>query len=265
MCRWAAWIGAPLFLDQIISRPDHSLIVQSQRAEECKTAINADGFGVAWYGEKQTPGLYRDVFPAWSDRNLRSIAEQVSSRLFLAHVRASTGSSISRDNCHPFVSGKWSFMHNGQIGGFDSFRKRADMGISDDLYAERKGTTDSEAIFMRALSIGLDRDPIGAMQQSIREMQELSAQHGTLPHMRASAAYSDGRNLYALRYSSDHIAPSLYYRKCAGEAGFMVVSEPLETSDAGWIAVPAGTICRFDAESVETFSFDVTPKVSKVA
>ncbi|MGB0497891.1 MAG: class II glutamine amidotransferase, partial [Rubricella sp.] len=135
MCRWAAWIGAPIFLDEIILKPAQSLVAQSHHAAECKTATNADGFGLAWYGERPEPGLYRDVYPAWSDPNLRSIAGQVRSGLFLAHVRASTGTATSRNNCHPFVHGRWSFMHNGQIGGFEGFRRRADMLIPDALYA----------------------------------------------------------------------------------------------------------------------------------
>ena len=73
MCRWAAWVGAPIFLEDIVSRPGHSLIHQSRAASECKTAINADGFGLAWYGERAEPGLFRDVYPAWSDPNLRSL------------------------------------------------------------------------------------------------------------------------------------------------------------------------------------------------
>ena len=265
MCRWAAWIGAPVYLDEIVSRPEHSLIVQSQRAEECKTAINADGFGVAWYGERNTPGQYRDVFPAWSDPNLRSLAEQVRSGLFLAHVRASTGSAISRDNCHPFVSGRWSFKHNGQVGGFDRFKRHADMKIADNLYTDRKGTTDSEAIFMQALSLGLDADPMGAMRQAIYDMQAMSKLRGTTPHMRASVAFSDGNQSFALRYSSDKIAPSLYYRQCPDRKGFMVVSEPLEASEDGWVKVNSGTICRFSAESVELFPFAAERRQTLVA
>ena len=68
MCRWAAYTGAPIFLEEIISRPGHSLIHQSHGATQCHSAINADGFGVAWYGQRPEPGLYRDVLPAWSDQ-----------------------------------------------------------------------------------------------------------------------------------------------------------------------------------------------------
>jgi hypothetical protein len=56
MCRWAAYTGAPIFLEEIISRPGHSLIHQSHCATQCHSAINADGFGIAWYGESQSRG-----------------------------------------------------------------------------------------------------------------------------------------------------------------------------------------------------------------
>ena len=79
MCRWAAYAGPPVFLEEMILSPAHSLIEQSQRASEAKTAINGDGFGLAWYGERKTPGLYRDILPAWADTNLRSLASQIRS------------------------------------------------------------------------------------------------------------------------------------------------------------------------------------------
>ncbi|WP_074963679.1 class II glutamine amidotransferase [Aliiroseovarius crassostreae] len=114
----------PIFLEEVVTRPGHSLIAQSQDATECKTATNGDGFGPAWYDARPEPGLYRDIYLAWSDPNLRAVCRQEQSGLFLAHVRASTGSAISRNNCHPFVHENWSFMHNGQFGGFEHFENR---------------------------------------------------------------------------------------------------------------------------------------------
>src|SRR3712207_2560831 len=103
MCRWAAYHGEPLFLDEIISAPAHSLIAQSLSATLAKTPTNGDGFGIAWYGERPEPGLYRDIMPAWADCNLKSLARQIRSSLFLAHVRAATYGATRRDNCHHFA------------------------------------------------------------------------------------------------------------------------------------------------------------------
>ncbi|MCA0273704.1 MAG: class II glutamine amidotransferase [Proteobacteria bacterium] len=254
MCRWAAYIGDPIFLEDIISRPGHSLIHQSHGATQCKSAINADGFGLAWYGEREEPGLFRDILPAWSDPNLRSLTAQVRSRLFLAHVRASTGSATSRNNCHPFVVGRWSFMHNGQIGGYDAFRRDADMLIPDALYPQRKGATDSEALFLLALAEGLETNAKAALERATARLEALSRQKGTAPHFRMTAAFSDGQRLYAVRYATDDLAPTLYHRWSDSRGGRAVVSEPLESGE-DWVAVPPASFCIFDGGEVQVERF----------
>jgi glutamine amidotransferase len=255
MCRWAAWQGAPLFLSEMIAAPDHSLIHQSREASKCKTAINADGFGLAWYDKRPTPGLYRDVYPAWSDPNLLALSHQVQAPLFMAHVRASTGTATSRNNCHPFVQGRWSFMHNGQVGGFDGFRRDADMMIDAGLYPHRKGATDSEALFLIACGLGLDTDPRAAMQDATAQLEALSRASGSAPHIRMTAALSDGQTLYAIRYASDDLAPTLFYRWCDDWQGWAVVSEPYDTRMAEWTEVPKGSFCRFTPTAVQIDAF----------
>jgi glutamine amidotransferase len=131
MCRWLAYTGRPLYLEDFLFKPENSLINQSLHARKAHTATNGDGFGVGWYGDRQEPGLFRDIRPAWNDENLRSIAEQIRTGHFFAHVRASTGTSISRANCHPFQHERWMFMHNGQIGGYGRIRRRVEALIDD--------------------------------------------------------------------------------------------------------------------------------------
>ena len=255
MCRWAAYTGQAIFLEDIVSRPGHSLIHQSHCATQCHTAINADGFGIAWYGERPEPGLYRDVMPAWSDPNLRSLTAQVKSHLFLAHVRASTGTATSRNNCHPFVHGRWSFMHNGQIGGYDAIRRDADMLIPDALYPSRKGATDSEALFLVAIAEGLDDDPRGALERAAARFIRLSRAKGAAPHLRLTAALSDGQRLYAVRYATDDRAPTLWHRWSDTRQGRAVVSEPLETDEGDWQEIPPATFCIFEGPQVEVQPF----------
>lgn len=256
MCRWAAWLGAPVFLSDILTTPGHGLIKQSRAATECKTAINGDGFGLAWYDKRTEPGLYRDVYPAWSDQNLHALAHQLQLRLFLAHVRASTGTATSRNNCHPFVHGRWSFMHNGQFGGFEHFRKSADMMIDDALYADRKGATDSEALFLVACGRLLDAAPQQALEQAVGRFERLAMQSGAAPYVRCAAALSDGETLYAIRYASDDLAPTVYYQWNDILKGWSVVSEPYESEMGGWIEVPKGSFCRFTATDVDITPFE---------
>ncbi len=151
MCRWLVYCGPPIHLDRLRFETGNSLIRQSLSARLGRTVTNGDGFGVGWYGGQRDPGQYRDTFPAWNDSNLRSLAEQIESRLFFAHVRASTGTATARFNCHPFRCGRWLFMHNGQIGGYPAVRQELDRRIPAGPYPHREGGTDSEAMGLRAL------------------------------------------------------------------------------------------------------------------
>lgn len=254
MCRWAAYRGTPIHLEDLVASPAHSLIKQSHCATQAKTATNGDGFGIAWYGARPEPGLYRDILPAWSDCNLKSLAHQIRSPLFLAHVRASTAGSTSRDNCHPFAHGRWSFMHNGQIGGFDRLRRPLEARLSDDLYRARSGTTDSELLFLLALEFGLDIDPPGAVALAIGAAIEAAIVAGLRPHVRFTAAFSDGAALYAVRYATDAAAPTLYASPMMGE-GHCLVSEPFNDDTAAWREIPAGSFVRVDAEGLSVRQF----------
>ena len=154
MCRWIAYRGETIPLEQYVTAPAHSLVVQSQRALESTASTNGDGFGMGWYGEHAEPGLYREVCPAWSDENLRYLCRHIRSHLYFAHVRASTGTPIMRPNCHPFACGRWMFMHNGLIGNWGRLRRKVESLVPDELYPLRIGTTDSEAAFLAIMGAG---------------------------------------------------------------------------------------------------------------
>ena len=106
MCRWLAYSGSPIRLEELLVKRDRSLIDQSLHSRLGATTTNGDGFGVGWYDDTGTPRLYRSVHPAWNDRNLRELAAGISSPLFLAHIRASTGTAIQETNAHPFRHGQ---------------------------------------------------------------------------------------------------------------------------------------------------------------
>ena len=240
MCRFLAYQGEPIPMDTLVSAPCHSLVHQSLHASEGKTETNGDGFGLGWYGERPDPGLYREVRPAWSDENLRSLAAQVRSRLFFAHVRASTGTATTRANCHPFSVGRMMFMHNGQVGEWAKVRRRVEALIPDALYDQRTGTTDSEAIFLAALARGLEQDPVGAVAGTLATVHGLMQEAGVTAPLRFTAALTDGASLWAFRWASDGRPATLYWRE--DTAGLVVVSEPIDDVVGGWNAVPVGGV-----------------------
>ncbi len=236
MCRFLAYAGPPIFLETLLIQPAGSLVAQSIAAREARTAVNGDGCGLGWYGEREEPGLYRGILPAWSDANLNSLCQQIRSSLFLAHVRAATSGEVSTANCHPFAYGRHLFMHNGQIPSYEALRRRVDALIPDDLYRHRKGTSDSEALFLAALGRGLGRDPARAFAAVIAEVSLLMAAGGVAREpLRFASVHSDGTVLHAFRWASDGTAPSLYWRE-EGE-GIVVASEPCGEA-AGWHQVP---------------------------
>ena len=96
MCRWVAYFGNPIHPEALLYDTPHSLVEQSRSDRLAGGQPNADGVGLGWYGERETPGLYRTVAPAWGDRNLHEIASQVRSPLFLAHIRAATGTPVEQ-------------------------------------------------------------------------------------------------------------------------------------------------------------------------
>ncbi|EFH11683.1 class II glutamine amidotransferase [Pseudoroseomonas cervicalis] len=240
MCRFLAYQGEPIFLSEMVCAPAHSLIHQSMHADEGKTATNGDGFGLGWYGEREEPGLYREIRPAWSDENLRSLCAQVRSRSFFAHVRASTGTSTTRANCHPFKHGRHLFMHNGQVGDYLRVKRRIESLIPDELYVHRQGTGDTEALFLAALADGLAEEPVAAMARTLGRALALMREAGSRQPLRFAAAHSDGEVLTCFRWSSDSHPPSLYYRQGCG--GVMVVSEPVDAREAGWQVIPPNAV-----------------------
>ena len=243
MCRIAAYTGPAIPLENIIVRPAHSLLSQSQHATEAKLAVNGDGFGIAWYGAGDQPGLYRDVLPAWADGNLTSLCRMVHSPLFIGHIRASTVGETSRANCHPFSNGRWSFCHNGQVPHFARIRRRLEAALPDDLFAARRGTTDSEMIFLTMLANGLDTDP----QAALRATLNLIGPAGDEGPVRLTVVFSDGQKLFAFRHASDGVCPTLYVSGVLDHGGRALASEPLCGQPDRWTAVPVDTLCTVSA------------------
>jgi glutamine amidotransferase len=51
MCRWLAYTGSPIRLEQALYSPANSLIDQSLHSRLGAEVTNGDGFGVGWYDD----------------------------------------------------------------------------------------------------------------------------------------------------------------------------------------------------------------------
>lgn len=257
MCRWLAYTGSPILVEDLLYRPEHSLIVQSMSSTMGAEATNGDGFGLGWYGDRPTPGVFRSTEPAWNDRNLHELASHITSPCVLAHIRASTGSPVQETNCHPFRRGKWLWMHNGMISGFHESKRDLAMAVDPSLYPDIEGSTDSEVFFYLALTFGLETDPIGAVSRAVGLIEEAGRRHGEMFPMQMTIATTNGEGFYAFRYSSEGRSRSLFHSadvhtlrkqypdnpmlQGVADDARMVVSEPLGSLQGAWLEVPEST------------------------
>ena len=168
MCRWLAYYGSPVLIEELLYKPQHSLIDQSLHSQLGAETTNGDGFGIGWYDDStDTPGVFRSTEPAWNDQNLRDLAGHISSPLFFAHIRAAIGSAVQQSNCHPFRHGRWLWMHNGFIDGFAAVKRDLVLAVDESLFPQIKGQADTEVLFYLALTFGLEDDPPDAVARAI--------------------------------------------------------------------------------------------------
>ncbi|HET8742310.1 MAG TPA: class II glutamine amidotransferase [Gaiella sp.] len=253
MCRWLAYSGTPIALEELLVKRDRSLIDQSLHSRLGATTTNGDGFGVGWYEDGETPRLYRSTHPAWNDRNLRELAAGIRSPLFMAHIRASTGTAIQETNTHPFRHGRWLWMHNGLVREFPTVKRELVLAVDASLYPSIEGTTDSEALFFLALTFGLEDDPIGAVERTVGLVEDVGRKHGVEHPVQMTIATSDGRSIWAFRYSSERDSRSLWFStrmdtlkamypesllQTLSDETRVIVSEPLGDLEGAWQEVP---------------------------
>src|SRR3954469_13349355 len=258
MCRWMAWSGQPVIIEELLFQPKHGLIDQSLHSRRGAETTNGDGFGLGWYGGGEGPGTYHSVAPAWGDRNLRELAAHVKSPLFLAHVRATTGTAIQETNCHPFRHGRWLMVHNGVLKDFHVMRRDLMLAVDPELFNDFQGSTDSEVLFRLALTFGLEEDPVEALEQAIGFVEMTAQRHGIENCVQASIGVSDGVRLWAFRYSTEGKSRTLFASTDATtlrglypeearvqlmrDEDRAVISEPCGELPGAWEEIPEATV-----------------------
>lgn len=258
MCRWNAYFGRPIAVEELLFKTQHGLIDQSLHARMGVETTNGDGFGLGWYGpDAGPPGRYRSVTPAWSDVNLRDLAAHVESPLFLAHIRATTGTPVQQTNCHPFRHGRWLFVHNGVINGFAEMRRELLVAVEPSLFDDVVGSTDSELLFYLALTYGLEQEPLAALERAVGRVEAAARDRGIDHAVQMTVGLSDGEHLWAVRYSTEGDSRTLFVSEEADalrklhpdnprlqrvtEEDRAVVSEPLGDLPGVWLEVPEST------------------------
>jgi predicted glutamine amidotransferase len=275
MCRFLGYLGEPLRLEDLLYSSSNSLIHQASEAMESKTRINADGFGIGWYNHEldPEPAVFKDVTPAWSNANLRSLSGKVASRCVLAHVRAAQRfDPVSRQNCHPFQYGCLLWMHNGDIPNRGRLHRRVTALASDDLVARIAGNTDSELAFVLFLSLlgdssergitgeELVRTLVATIHQVVAWYEEDREERPLVLNL----CVSNGKSVVAVRFAlNEPNVPTLHYsrasclvyhdgalrmRDIGTGIGCVVVASEKMSDDPQWVTLDNGQLVIVDEE-----------------
>jgi predicted glutamine amidotransferase len=280
MCRWLAYSGSPILLEKALYSPANSLIDQSLHSKLGAEATNGDGFGVGWYDDAPTPGVFRSIEPAWNDQNLRELSAHVSSGHFFAHLRAAIGSAVQQTNCHPFRYGRWLFMHNGYVAELATVKRDLVLAVDPSLYPNIAGQADTELLFYLALTFGLEHDPADAVARAIGYVESVGHDHGIQYPFQGTIATTDGERIWAFRYSSECKSRSLFVtgsvpvlRKLypdrevlheVSEDARLIVSEPIGNLPGAWNEVPESSWGVVGGGDDQIHTFKVKPPTKSV-
>lgn len=280
MCRLLAYKGPPVVLDELLYKPEHSLIKQSHHAVEMEEPLNGDGFGIGWYNRKvdPDPAVFTSVRPAWNNRNLQYMAPKLTSGCVFAHVRAANVGGVSAQNCHPFHHRNFLMMHNGGIRNFKAIRRQLLAKLSDPQFHAIRGQTDSEHMFALYLehlpdTSGMAKPGtlIDALRATVDDIIELKYAEGLNEDSRLNILITNGLQMVGCRLvtgsGSDPL--SLYYARggryeCrnnrytladnGGGQAVLLVSERLNEHAQAWETVPANHFFAIDKEGTIAFS-----------
>jgi predicted glutamine amidotransferase len=279
MCRLLAYKGAPIIMNKLLYEPKNSIIHQSFDAREIEEPLNGDGFGVGWYVQDiaPEPAVFVSMHPAWSNRNLKSLAPKIRSNCFFAHVRAASFGDISEANCHPFTYKNFLMMHNGSIEGFEHVKRPLRRQLSDETYTWVRGQTDSEHLFAlfldKMLAYGDDytmHDMADALQATVDDVEAMKRALKIKDGTYLNTVITDGRTMIGTRFvTTDEEPLTLYYSEGSryecdggvcrmikaepGEHAVLIVSEKLTSLRTDFKKVPANHMVLVDQESNVSF------------
>lgn len=242
MCRLIGYVGAPVRASRMVFGGEHSLFVQSWQPRELLSgSVNADGYGITWYAEdadgNPRPARIAESRPIWYDDELERTLAAIESPTVVAALRNGTpGIPVDRSGLLPLVFDRWTFALNGFVPDFRRAHMRALRAeLPDDLYAELRGTSDSETLFLlTVMELRGGATPAQALGRTARRVKERVGRAEAQMNM----VLSDGRSLAAVRSSTVLETNSLYVaeRPPFAAEGVVLASEAPDPG-ASWVPV----------------------------
>ena len=221
------------------------------------SAFHGDGWGMAWYDERQLH-VEKSPLRAMDEPAYNGLAHRRLGDLGLVHLRwATPGLPVEPRNTHPFRRGAVAMAHNGAIHPQD---RLGDL-LTPDGQRRLGGTTDSEHYFLHVMS-RLEENPgdlIAALDDAVAHIDTLFTANSL------NAIFLTPDALYALCwYHPERIPPAAvtqqgysgppgrYFDLAYRETDASVVVASSGWSEDGWSWVPNRHVLVIDRETLQT-------------
>ena len=210
MCRWMAWFGQPVLIEEVLFKTQHGIVDQSLHARMGAEPTNGDGFGLGWYGSGEGPAVYHSVAPAWGDAEPARAggAHRVAA---VPRPRARGDRLAGAADQLPSLPPRAMAVRPQRLHRrLPRARRDLMLAIDPALFADVHGSTDTEVVFYLALTFGLEEDPIAALERTVGFIEATARSHGVDDPVQGSFGISDGTSLWAVRYATKGRPRSLF-------------------------------------------------------
>lgn len=265
MCRLYGFLATePTRVECQLVHAQNALIEQSKQNMEGLS--HGHGWGIATY-EEGLPRVEKQAWAAYHGEHFQKVAARHYSEIVIAHVRRATVGSAGLENTHPFVHGRFSFVHNGTLPNFERLRPIM-LNEMDPLHrSEVGGTTDSEHIFRYLLS-KWERNPgrplVETLRVTLRQIIAWSDEIEPGASISLNTLVSDGENLAGSRLGrtlwyleresvhlceicgQTHIRHRHRHHPPGPYRSVEIASEPI--TDERWVELLNGTVYNVDPD-----------------
>jgi glutamine amidotransferase len=220
MCRVLSYLGNPILIEELLYKPDNSLVKQSYNPNYMSHLLNLAGFGlVAWDRLSHNPTfpyIYKTPQLPFYDDNLRNLAAKIMPYCFLSHIRGVSYNDknvVSTQNVHPFIFSKSNvaLAHNGALIDFEKMKFDLLDYILPEYRSEIHGTTDSEwvyALFLSQLAKPIStyetEEIIHAIIETLKILQKVRHKHNLTTNSPVNLFITNGEFIAATRFVFDY-------------------------------------------------------------
>ena len=200
MCRWLAYSGSPILLEELLYRPRHSLIDQSLHSRLGVETTNGDGFGVGWYGTDAGDEPPCSGGSAGLERPQPAGARPLeSARRCSSPTSGPAPDGCPADQLPPVPPRAWLWVHNGAIATSPGKRELT-LAVDPELFRLIEVDRLRDDVLPRAHA--RPEDDRRARCADGR-LVEAAGRHGVEHPLQMTVATTDGESVWAFRYSSE--------------------------------------------------------------